>query len=68
MLRRAEIGMSVACTSGAAAFDLGPVIDIGITAAGIRAEPRFAARVGSRLDFDHPGVTVRLTRRRVVEC
>jgi len=68
MLRRAEIGMSVACTSGAAVFDLGPAIDIGITAAGTRAEPRFAAQVGGRFAFDHPGVTVRLTRRRVVEC
>jgi hypothetical protein len=68
MLRRVEIGLPVVCTSGVAAFDPGSAIDNDATASGPGAGLRFSARVGGRLELDHPGLTVGLTRRRVVEC
>ena len=68
MLRRAEIGLPVVCTSGAAAFDPGFAVDNDARASGPGAGRRFHPGGDGRFEFDHPGVTVRLTRRRVIEC
>ena len=68
MLRRAEIGSSVACASQVPPLQPDAAVDTGTTAAGTGAELRFAPRVGGRLEINLPGSTVRLTRRRVIEC
>jgi len=68
MSRRAEFGLLMVRTSGAAVFDPGSAIDNDATASGPGVGRRTPAHVDGRFEFDHPSWTVGLTRWRVVEC